>query len=214
MGNLYDNSKKSNPEGFNPNADNTPIQAKSATGSKIIWYISFIFIIPIFIHIGIFQRLRRLQNQINLAAGTIDVQLTNRSATLTKLFDQVKAYIKHEKDVLEDVTKMRSIAARIDESPEVRNELQALNTSVLGRLIAVSENYPELKANDLFKNSMEESIYIEREIAAARRLYNGYVNEFNSAITVWPSSIVADSMHLTTAPLFIASELERKDVKF
>ncbi|EFF41134.1 LemA family protein [Mycoplasmopsis alligatoris] len=213
MGNLFDNSKQTNPEGYNPNADNTSIKAKSTTAANIIWYISFILIVPIVIHIITFNKLRRLQTNINNASSTIDVQLTKRSSTLTKLFDATKGYMTHEKDVLAQVTQMRNLASNHSQSVEQQREMDNLNNSIFGRLLAVSENYPDLKASKLFEELMAESVYLEREISAARRLYNNYVTELNTSIVTWPASIVAQSMSLTTQPLFVATQQERQDVK-
>ncbi|MEE3928409.1 LemA family protein [Mycoplasmopsis ciconiae] len=215
MSNLFNNRENNHPEGFNPSVDNRIIKAQASTAAKIIVFISFILIIPIFWYISTSNKFNRQQNQINEAASNIDIQLTKRSETLTKMFDATKSYIKYEKSVLEDVTKMRSMVSNLyyESKIEARNDLDKLNNSIFGRLIAVSENYPELKADKMFIELSEESAYIEREIAASRRLYNRIVNEYNSDLFVFPKNVVAAQKNLETAALYIASTKQKEDVK-
>lgn len=213
MANIYDNRTPQPQQGFNPNTDNRPVQAMASGFAKTVWFLSFITIIPIVAHVIILNKLRRSQNDINNSASGIDVQLTKRSATLTKMFESVKGYTQHEKELFENVTRMRNLSQSGQTSPEARQELSNLNNSVFGRLLAVSENYPEIKANTLFQQLMEESAYIEREIAAARRLYNSQVTFFNQHLFVFPTNVVARISNLWTVPLYQASEQERSDVE-
>lgn len=215
MSNIFDNRTEQPREGFNPNIDNSIKNAQASTIGKILFYLSFIFIIPIFYAVSVNNKFNRLQNRINENASNIDVQLTKRSATLIKMYDSVKGYKEFEKSVLTDITKMRNLSQSLPSTNNQaqREELSALNNSVLGRLIAVSENYPDLKSSTLFKELMEESAYIEREIAASRRTYNSVVNEYNRDLFVYPRNVIASAKHLVTAPLYMASTEERKDVK-
>ncbi|MEA4134222.1 LemA family protein [Mycoplasma sp. 2704] len=213
MANLYSHNEEQNQKGFEPTASSVEIAAQASTAAKIFLYI--IMSIPLFLGwIWYFKRknsLNRMQNDINNSASSIDVQLQKRNDTLVKLVQQVKSYKIHEAEVFENVTKMRSLAAGgrgIENSAEIEN----LNQSVFGRLMAISESYPELKASSLYTELMDETTYIEREIAAARRNYNAQANTFNKELFTIPTKIVAANMGLSTVRLFQASSKARKDV--
>ncbi|MEA4190856.1 LemA family protein [Mycoplasma sp. 2248] len=213
MANLYSHNEEQNQKGFEPTASSVEIAAQASTAAKIFLYI--IMSIPLFLGwIWYFKRknsLNRMQNDINNSASSIDVQLQKRNDTLVKLVQQVKSYKIHEAEVFENVTKMRSLAAGgrgIENSAEIEN----LNQSVFGRLMAISESYPELKASSLYTELMDETTYIEREIAAARRNYNAQANTFNKELFTIPTKVVAANMGLSTVRLFQASSKARKDV--
>ncbi|MFV8477633.1 LemA family protein [Mycoplasma sp. VS410B] len=211
MPNLFNNSEVKNPEGLEPVADNTPVVAKASTGAKVVVYASFILILPVIWYIVRRNKFLRMQNDINEAASGIDTQLQKRSDTLNKIVLQVKSYKIHEEKVFEDVAKLRSLTLAGNTATNSQ-EIESLNNSIFGRLMAVAENYPELKADSLYKELMEETVYLERELAAARRLYNSKVNAFNMQIMTWPDNVVASNMQLSTAPLFQASTKARQDV--
>ncbi|MEA4276120.1 LemA family protein [Mycoplasma sp. 21DD0573] len=213
MANLYSQNEAQNQKGFEPTASSVEIAVQTSTAAKVFLYI--IMSIPLFLGwIWYFQRknsLNRMQNDINNSASSIDVQLQKRNDTLVKLVQQVKSYKIHEAEVFENVTKMRSLAAG-GRGIENSAELESLNQSVFGRLMAISESYPELKASALYTELMDETTYIEREIAAARRNYNAQANAFNKEIFTIPTKVVAAIMGLSTVRLFQASSQARKDV--
>ncbi|WP_334686915.1 LemA family protein [Mycoplasmopsis felis] len=93
------------------------------------------------------------------------------------MVNQVKSYKEFEKETLSDITKMRALT--LQGGIANANELEKLNSSVFSRLITVSESYPELQSSSLYKELMNQSTYLERELQAARRTYNSYVNQFN-----------------------------------
>ncbi|UVO15848.1 LemA family protein [Mesomycoplasma ovipneumoniae] len=212
MSNLYNPKNAGNIEGFEPRIDNNSKKPTVSTAAKVaFWTLGtlFLFIGPIY-YISQKNNFMRQQNLINESAGTIEVQLEQRSATLLKLADQVRSYREYEKSILSDITRLRSLKSNIENAQEIEN----LNNSLFGRLIAVSENYPELQASKIYQELIEQTSYLERELAAARRLYNSNVNSFNTEIFVFPSSIVASSMNLTTYPMFSTSNQNRQDVSF
>ncbi|UUD36541.1 LemA family protein [Mycoplasmopsis citelli] len=211
MGNLFDQTPNNTQE-FNPAADNRSIAVKSGPAGTLV-YVFTLGIFTLGIHYIVTKnKFLRMQNKINNSASGIDVQLTKRFDTLTKLADAVAAYKKQEETMTHEFAQMRSL---IYSNPTANaSQIEALNSSILGRLIAVSENYPDLKSSTLFKDLMDQSAYLEREIAAARRVYNMDVNEFNSVIFTWPNSVVASFQGLTTKPLYQASAAKREDVKF
>lgn len=195
---------------FNPNVDNSQIQAKANTAGKVITYLSFLLIIPIFLYIGTRNKLVRLQMRINEASSGIDVQLKKRRDTLSKIIDATKGSMKFEKDVLTSVTEMRASANKGGASiQKTDNELARLS----GRIMATFEAYPQIKSTENVAKLIDAAEIIEQEIGASRRLYNTYVTQFNTGLFTWPGSVIASGMHLTKLPLFAASEEDRKDVK-
>ncbi|WP_406613452.1 LemA family protein [Mycoplasma corogypsi] len=213
MANLYNQREVTDPQGFNPNVYNVPVNAKCGGFGKEIWYGSFIFIVPIFVHVSMRNALLREQNDINEAASLIDTQLQKRYDTLTKLVAQVKSYKEYEGSIMQEVTRLRSLIGQGSSTISNSREIESLNNSVFGRLMAISENYPELKASNAYEMLMRETTEIEREIAASRRLYNSKVNNFNQKLFIYPNSVAATSLGLSTAPLFAAAEEHKQDVK-
>ncbi|OYD26554.1 LemA protein [Mycoplasma testudineum] len=198
------------PQGFNPNVNNANNKAKLSTAGKILWIISWFLtiFITLIVHVVLSNKFNRQQMDINNAASSIDVYLKNRKDTLTKLVDGTRSYVKYEKEVLNQVTELRNM--NIGQSNRV--EAQGKIESAFGRLLAVAENYPDLKASQLYKDTMSQASYIEQEIAAARRNYNANVNQFNQDLFTWPASIVAGWKRLVQLPLFVASAEDKKDV--
>ncbi|MEA4333554.1 LemA family protein [Mycoplasma sp. 2045] len=213
MANLYSHNEEQNQKGFEPTASSAEIPAKASTGLKIFMYI--LMSLPLGLgwlwYFAKKNELNRMQNNINNSASSIDVQLQKRNDTLVKLVQQVKSFKIHEAEVFENVTKMRSLVSS-GRTLENSEELDKLNQSVFGRLMAISENYPELKSSALYAELMDETTYIEREIAAARRNYNSQANMFNRMLFEIPSNLVAANMGLSTVRLFQASSQARKDV--
>ena len=201
---LVDPKKKS--EKFNPNVDNTEISSNAHQGGIIITYISFILIIPLILYIVKRNSLVRLQMKINESSSGIDIQLKKRRDTLVKLVNAVKGEMKFEKETLKQITELRSNKKK--SSQEVLN----LTDQIASAINISVEAYPDLKTSNLVQELMKTSTNIELEIAASRRLYNSYVNKFNSDIFVWPGSVVATSMQLKKLPLFVANEQDRQDV--
>ncbi|MGL4948313.1 MAG: LemA family protein, partial [Mycoplasma sp.] len=150
----------------------------------------------------------RQQIEINNSASNIDVQLQKRSDTLIKLLDAVKGHTKFEKETLTKITQMRSGMSDLDV-----NEKNKLISDISRNININVENYPELKASQSIQKLMTESAYIEKEIAANRRLYNSNVTRFNQDIFVYPWSVTAEKLHLSAIPLFSASEEAKKDIK-
>ncbi|WBP83865.1 LemA family protein [Mycoplasmopsis edwardii] len=212
MANLFNNRENHNENGFNPFVDNSVKKPQSNIVIVILFWVLGLIIFSAIYFVVKRNKYLQKQNEINEASSTIDVQLTKRSETLIKLFDIVKSHKEFEKETFAEIAKLRNMQMSGSFTNEERSELQSLNNHVLGRLIAVSENYPELKANQSYAQLMEQVVYLEREIGAARRLYNSKVTEFNSDIFLFPASVVASSMSLSTYPLFAASNKQREDV--
>jgi len=160
----------------------------------------------------LYNGLIRLRNQVKNSFAQIDVQLKRRNDLIPNLVETVKGYMKHEKTVLENVTKARSAilkAKSIDKKAEASNML----SDTLKSLFAVSENYPDLKANQNFLQLQEEITGTENKISYARQHYNDMVMVFNTKIEVFPNNIFANMLHFTKEQSFEATAAERKNVK-
>ena len=140
--------------------------------------------------VSAYNSLVNLKNQIKNAWAQIDVQLKRRHDLIPNLMETVKGYAKHEREVFENVTAARSRAmgaTTVGEKSQAENSLGA----ALGRLFAVAESYPELKANTNFLALQEELSSTENRIAFARQNYNDQVLFYNNKIQMFPSNMVA-----------------------
>lgn len=213
MANLFDPTKVSSPEGFSPNVDNTTRKPVASIAAKIIFWvfgIILLFAAPIYFFAKR-NSLIREQTEINQAASTIETQLAKRADTLIKVSNLIRSYKEHEQSLFSDIARLRSMR---NSGGQIANssELNELTNNVFSRMALTFENYPELKASELYKEGMEQSIYLEREIAAARRVYNSKVTNFNSSILTWPTTVISSTLGLSTYPLFQATATQRADV--
>ena len=143
--------------------------------------------------VSVYNRIIQLENRYENAWSQIDVQLKRRADLVPNLVETVKGYASHERELFEDVARSRSAlmnAKGINESAEAANMMSA----ALGRLFAVAEAYPELKANQNFAMLQEELSSIENKIAYARQFYNDAVLQFNNTIETVPGNFFAGPM--------------------
>jgi LemA protein len=143
-----------------------------------------------FLVIGAYNRLVALRQNANEAFADIDVQLKQRQDLIPNLVETVKGYAAHERGTLDEVTQARAAAASAT-SVEGRVQAESALTGALGRLMAVAESYPELKANQNFLQLQAELADLENKIAAARRFFNNAVSEYNAAIQRFPAALIA-----------------------
>ena len=170
-------------------------------------------IVFIAVWISIHNKLLRLKNQVEEAWATIDVQLKKRYDLIPNLVETVKGYAKHESDTLEAVVRARNTAMNAASTSDKIDAENALS-GTLKTLFKLQEAYPNLKANQNFLDLQKQLQSVEDEIAVARRYFNAVVREFNTAIVVFPSSVVARRMRLTKQKYFeLDSEEERKNIK-
>lgn len=169
--------------------------------------------------IGIYNGLVRSKIRVDEAWSDITVQLKRRVDLIPNLVETVKGYAKHEKGVFEEVTKARAAmtsASGVAETADADNML----TGALKSLFAVAEAYPDLKANENFKELQAELVDTEDKIQAARRFYNAAVRDFNTKIKVFPTVIFAGMLGFTAREFFELEEAEQAaaekpvDVKF
>ncbi len=162
--------------------------------------------------VGIYNNLVRLSNNINKAWANIEVMLKQRHDELPKLVEVCNSYMAHERDTLEAITQARSAYAKttsIDEKTKAENRI----TSALGRLFAVAENYPDLKANQEFLHVQQRISALENTIADRRELYNDSVNLYNIRIAQIPDTLVATQLSYKSRPLLEVPPAEKQDVQ-
>jgi len=155
------------------------------------WIILLIVVgLVAFFVIGIYNRLVALRQTTNQAWGDVDVQLKQRQDLVPNLVNTVKGYASHEKETLEKVVQARQAAVSAD---NVKDQAQAENmlTGALRQIFALSEAYPDLKANENFLSLQNELADLENKIAAARRFFNNAVSEFNTAVEQFPAVLLA-----------------------
>jgi LemA protein len=183
-----------------------------------LWVILGILGVLLFIFIVIYNGLVRLRNQVKNAWAQIDVQLKRRYDLIPNLVDTVKGYMKHERETLESVTNARNMAQQLSGgSIGARSKAEMELSSALGRLLAVVENYPDLKANQNFLALQEELTSTENKISFSRQFYNDSVLRLNNQTQMFPSSIVAGMTGFRAEEFFevtAAAEREAPKVNF
>jgi len=140
--------------------------------------------------VGAYNRLVALRQNVGAAFADIDVQLKQRQDLVPNLVETVKGYAAHERGTLDEVTQARAAAASAGDLAAKAQAESAL-TGALGKLIAVAEAYPDLKANQNFLQLQGELSDLENKIAAARRFFNNAVGEYNASIQRFPAVLIA-----------------------
>jgi LemA protein len=171
--------------------------------------------------IGVYNKLVTMRNRYKNAYAQIDVQLKRRYDLIPNLVEIAKGYIKHERETLENVTKARNIAyvasqgaaANPGDSGAMKNLVSAESglAGTLSRLMMVSEQYPDLKANQNMMQLTEELTSTENKISFARQAYNDSVMVYNTDREVFPSNLVAGMFNFGAAELFVVDKPEQKD---
>jgi LemA protein len=171
--------------------------------------------------IGVYNKLVTMRNRYKNAYAQIDVQLKRRYDLIPNLVEIAKGYIKHERETLENVTKARNIAyvasqaaaANPGDSGAMKNLVSAESglAGTLSRLMMVSEQYPDLKANQNMMQLTEELTSTENKISFARQAYNDSVMVYNTDREVFPSNLIAGMFNFGAAELFVVDKPEQKD---
>ena len=155
----------------------------------------------------------RLRNKSEEAFSAMDVSLKNRYDLIPNFVETVKGYAKHESQTLEAVIRARN-KAMTSSTPEQKIASDNALSGTLKSLFALTESYPDLKANQNFLSLQEQLSRVEEEIAGARRYYNGVVNKYNTKTEMFPGNIVAKTFGFQRKPLYeVNSDAERENVK-
>lgn len=155
----------------------------------------------------------RLRNKSEEAFSAMDVSLKKRYDLIPNFVETVKGYAKHEQDTLQAVINARNMAMNAN-SPEQKIAKDNALSGTLKSLFALTESYPDLKANQNFLSLQNQLSRIEEEIAGSRRYYNGVVNKYNTKTEMFPGNILASLFGFKRKPLYeVNSEAERENVK-
>jgi LemA protein len=182
----------------------------------VLWIILGILAVLILALISMYNGLIRLKNRVEEAWSDIDVQLKRRYDLIPNLIETVKGYAAHEKETFEKVVQARSNAMSLQNTDNVEEKLKAENalSSTLKSIFALSENYPDLKANQNFLELQRELADTENKIQASRRFYNTNVRDFNTKLQVFPTNLIAKQLGFTSRKFFEVEEaVERQNVQ-
>jgi len=192
----------------------------------VTWIVlAALVLLAVFWAVGVYNRLVTLRNRFKNGFAQIDVQLKRRYDLIPNLVETARGYIKHERETLEAVIAARNQAvganARAAGNPADAAAMQQMAaaegalSSSLGRLFALSEAYPDLKANQTMMQLSEELTSTENRIAFARQAFNDGVTEYNTALEMFPASLIAGMFHFAPGQLLEATESpqERQPVK-
>lgn len=172
------------------------------------WIILVLIIAVVGYAIMVYNSLVKNRQMVREGWSGISVQLQRRSDLIPNLLETVKGYMGHEKEVLENVTALRARAQAIgDDHPAERAGVESLLGAALGKLIAVAEAYPDLKASANFMEFQEALEETEDKLQLARRYYNGSVRNFNTQVEQFPSNLIAGQFGFHQAEYFELDEM-------
>ena len=174
--------------------------------------ICVIVILLALIVISSYNKFVKLKNRIEESLAQLDATLKKRFDLIPNLVETVKGYANHEKETLEGVISARNsgMSATTLEEKDLASKTMS---HALGRLFAVAENYPELKANENFMSLQNSLMKIEDEILMCRKYYNAVVKHFNTATETFPSNIIASIFHFTRQTYLSVEESEKQNIK-
>lgn len=167
------------------------------------WIVLGVIVLAALYAIMIYNKLVKNRQLVEEGWSGIDVQLKRRNDLIPNLLETVKGYVKHERELLEEITKLRSRSQEASNAdPEQRGPIEAALSGALGKLMVVVENYPDLKANQNFKDFQDTLEEIENQIQLSRRYYNGATRNMNVLVESFPSNILANMFKFQKANYF------------
>jgi LemA protein len=177
-----------------------------------VWIIVAIVVIFLAFLAGNYNGLVGLRNQLKNAWAQIDVQLKRRHDLIPNLVETVKGYAKHERETFEMVTNARNLAQKASSAGAAeRGKVEGELSVALGRLLAVAEAYPELKANQNFLALQEELTSTENKISFSRQFYNDSVLKYNNKTQMFPSNIIAGMFSFKAGEFFEVTVPEQRE---
>lgn len=177
-----------------------------------LYIVIAIVVILLLLVLTTYNSLIKLNNKTKEAFSTMDVYLKKRWDLIPNLVEAVKGYAKHESETLEDVIKLRN-SAYDNMSDEDKIKTNNNLSNGINKIMALAESYPDLKANDNFKDLSNQLSKIEDDIANSRKYYNGTVRQFNNKVEMFPSNIIASLFGFKAKSMFEANTEERENVK-
>jgi len=177
------------------------------------WIILAIVVVAVIYVISVYNNLKTIENRVENAWSQIDVQLQRRFDLIPNFVETVKGYMNHESETFTKIAELRTSWANtqsVSEKADIDNQL----SGALKTIMAVSENYPELKANQNFSELSEELRNTENKISFSRQFYNDTVTKYNTKLELFPSNIIAGMFNFKQKDLFVVDNEEaRKNVK-
>jgi LemA protein len=160
-----------------------------------------------------YNSLVNLRNRVKEAFATMDVYLKKRWDLIPNIVETVKGYAKHEKDTLESIVNLRNNPY---DSMQQNDKIAADNqiTGALSKIMALAENYPDLKANQNFMELSKELSKVEEDIANSRKYYNAVVRNYNNSVQMFPSNVISSVFGFKEEPMFETAERENVKVEF
>ncbi|MFH1744759.1 MAG: LemA family protein [bacterium] len=182
--------------------------------TNFLWILLAVIVVIIAAVIGMYNSLIRLKNRVQEAWSDIDVQLKRRYDLIPNLIETVKGYAAHESGTLEKVVQARNAAmqAQSGGTAEARASAENALSATLKTIFALSESYPDLKANQNFLELQRELSDTENKIQASRRFYNGNVRDFNTKLEVFPTNIIAGMLGFKKRDFFETKDEKEREV--
>ena len=174
------------------------------------WIILGVVVLALLWAVSVYNGLVRRKNMVQEGWSGIDVQLKRRADLIPNLVETVKGYASHERGTFDELTKLRSQTGTQDIAQRAQTE--AAITAAIGKVMAVAEAYPDLKASANFQQLQANLNDIEDQIQLSRRYYNGTVRDYNVAIQQFPSSVIAGFGGFTAQPFFQIDNAADRDV--
>ena len=173
--------------------------------------LGIIVAVVFFYVVSVYNKIVKLNNAVSEAFSTMDVYLKKRWDLIPNIVETVKGYAKHEKDTLAEVINLRNGAyASMSDDEKIKTNVQL--SSGISKIMALAESYPELKANENFKDLSNQLSKIEDDIANSRKYYNGTVKTFNNTIQIFPNNFISGIFGFKPKAMFLADEAERQNV--
>ena len=178
----------------------------------LIYIIIGIVVLLIIYIIALYNSFVQLNNKVDEAFSTMDVYLKKRWDLIPNIVETVKGYAKHEKETLEKVISLRNSAYE-NMSDEEKIKANEQLTSGINKIMALAEAYPDLKANENFKDLSNQLTKVEEDIANSRKYYNGVVRIYNDKVKMFPSNIFAGLFGYKAKKMFETAAAERENIK-
>ena len=179
---------------------------------NLLWIFLGVAVLVLLLGIGIYNRIVGLNQRADQAFADVDVQLKQRHDLIPNLVETVKGYAGHERATLDAVIQARNAAASAH-GPAAQGQAEGMLNAALGKLFALAEAYPDLKANTNFLELQRELSDVENKIAAARRFFNNAIQEFNTAIQQIPGNFIAPMGRFAKREFFEIPEANRAAIE-
>ena len=177
-----------------------------------VYIIIGVVVVIVIYAFSLYNSLIKLNNKVKEAFSTMDVYLKKRWDLIPNIVETVKGYAKHEKETLQEVTALRNNSYE-NMSEEEKFQTNAQLSSGVHKILALAEAYPDLKANENFRDLSNQLTQVEDDIANSRKYYNGVVRIYNNRVEMFPGNIFAGLFGYKTRAMFEAAADERENVK-